>query len=747
MKPSALADTPSVGVAPGERIPRYGTFLLATVAVGLPLTSRGSLWGGAPGAMWPELVAVPVWLAAVAAGRRAWLRAGSGAWWAIALHLAAVLISMVVVVVGLHRIASPVFLANVAAAAGSWFGAWSTADPLYPVRSAAIYVAGPLFFLAARVAFRGRPLGEALDRMLLWGGAVAAALAVAQAASGRGLFVESTTGEPAVPRAAGPLPDPNAFASYLALVAAFGAVVWAERVASGRGGVRNAQLAAAIAWGMLIAVGLWVSGSRAAPLALVVLLAASMMGRAASTASIASRKRLVGAAVAILLALSALVAIASIGGYGAVPDQSRVHRFFSTFDVGQSAMRMLRGRPVLWQAGATMVLDEPIVGVGTGRYGVELGGRLPVGLWGVMTAENAHNYYLQAAAELGLVGAVTLLMILAVALAPLWSHRSETRPRAALYGAAAWCLTSIVGHPQLVPSLQLFFWGLLGAVTAAYALPRLDPGRTAVLIVLGLLAGRLAQEASTAAPGRALYAAGLHEREPTSPGAEIVRWTASRSRLDLRREGEVAELRFFVSHDRFPVTVRSVAGPWHEEHRFIDGGWKTLAYYLPGDARGRLSISLDTSPAFTTPEDARDLGVVLAPIRWRELGSEPTGAYPPETGIDGRRFRWASGVACFPLPDTAEVDVGLRADNPDLESEPLTVILTRAGAPDQSVSLGDRDWSSVTMPGGDGADDVICVQTSRTWNPRVETGSADARELGVAVSLPEMQISGANAGR
>ena len=42
-----------------------------------------------------------------------------------------------------------------------------------------------------------------------------------------------------------------------------------------------------------------------------------------------------------------------------------------------------------------------------------------------------------------------------------------------------------------------------------------------------------------------------------------------RARLDLRREGVVAELRFFVSHDRFPVTVTSAAGPWSES--LLDG--------------------------------------------------------------------------------------------------------------------------------------------------------------------------------
>ncbi len=714
------------------------------VLVGLPLTSRASLWGGATGAMWPELLALPVWIAAISAGRRRWASAGRGAWPAILLYVAAVVASTLIVLSEQHRIGSPALAENLTGAIASWFGAWSTADPLYPLRSAVVYIAGPLFFVAVRVVWdSGRP-PALFERLILWGGAVAASVAIIQAVSGRGLFPESALGGPVVFRAAGPLPDPNAFASYLALAAAFGAVVWAARLDAGGVEARTRSLVTAGAWGTLIAGGLWFSGSRAAVFTLVGLLVGWLVTKALkSPARGGIRTRLAAGVAVILLGLVGLVGVASVGGYGNMPDQSRLHRFLSTFDVGQSTMRMFRGRPVLWQAGVTMVADEPVVGIGSGRYGVELGNRLPVELWGVTTAENAHNYYLQAAAENGLVSLLALVLLLAVAARALWEDRAQMRARATLFGALAWCLTCVVGHPQLIPSLQLFFWGFVGMATAGHRLPRLGPGRAGVLIVLALLAGRVGQEALSASSGPSLYAAGLHQREPAPPGGETLRWTASHSRLDLRREGNVVELRFFVAHDEFPVTVRSAVGPWFEERRYFDGGWKTLAYYVPLSPSDRLPISLDTSPSFSPAGDSRDLGVMLAPLRWYRGGlREPLGTYPPEREPDGRLFRWTSGVACFPLAGSGDIEVGLRADNPDLETRPLVVILTTAEGERHTVRVTDRAWTKLALSGSESAAaEVLCVQTSRTWNPRAETGSADSRDLGVAISIsPETAV-------
>ena len=722
---------------------RDGTGLLlgAIVLAGLPLLSRATLWGGAAEATWPELVALPVWIAALLAGRTAWQRAGLGVWPALGLYAAAIVAGVVVALLGNHHLGSPVMMAKLATAVGGWFGAWSTSDPLYPLKSSTTYLAGPLFFVAVRSIWREGRRPRRFDALIVWGGAAAAALAVMQASLGRGLVFEGSAAGPLVARAPGPFPDPNSFAAYLALVAAFGAVTWTARVCECPRSARKLQIAAAGSWAILILAGLWVSGSRAALLALVALLLVFLVAKPnILPARSSSRMRLVLVAVAIGTVLVGLLAVASLGSFGSSPNETRMQRYLSALDLSQPSMRLLRGRPALWSAGVTMVMDEPVVGVGSGRFGVELPGRIPDELWGVVRAENAHNYYLQLAAEIGIVGFLCFFVVLAAAFGALWTNRREVGAIAALFGAGAWCLTSLAGHPQLIPSLQLFFWGFLGMASSGYPLPRISPRFTVLSILLVLLVARVGQAALLDERGPALYATGLHDREFSEPGNEVRRWTAEHAELDLRREGHVVEVRFFVAHDALPVAVRSGTGPWSEERHFFDGGWKTLTYYVPGTASNRLLISLDTAPAYVVEGDPRRLGVVMAPLRWRwDRPREPLGTYAVEQDEEGRRFRWTAGVACLPLAGDGEVEVALRAGNPDLDVNPLNVTLSREGAPPQTVSLGDRGWQSVRLPASDTAEDILCVQSARTWNPRIESGSADSRDLGVAIALGDAE--------
>ena len=60
----------------------------------------------------------------------------------------------------------------------------------------------------------------------------------------------------------------------------------------------------------------------------------------------------------------------------------------------------------------------------------------------------------------------------------------------------------------------------------------------------------------------------------------------------------------------------------------------------------------------------------------------------------------------------------------------LAIIVAR-----QAVSIADRTWQPVRIPAGDGVANVLCVQTDRTWNPRLDLGQPDIRDLGVAIAL------------
>jgi O-antigen ligase len=96
---------------------------------------------------------------------------------------------------------------------------------------------------------------------------------------------------------------------------------------------------------------------------------------------------------------------------------------------------------------------------------------MPPGIRAIYGHENAHNYFLQVATELGLVGFVLLLWWLGAPLARVWhSARNDARNDASDSmllavgcGCAAYLLTCVTGHPFLVIEAAIPFWVSLAA--------------------------------------------------------------------------------------------------------------------------------------------------------------------------------------------------------------------------------------------------------------------------------------------
>jgi O-antigen ligase len=125
----------------------------------------------------------------------------------------------------------------------------------------------------------------------------------------------------------------------------------------------------------------------------------------------------------------------------------------------------------MWFAGIRMLEEKPIFGHGPGTFFKKLDnyyrpwdqGRRP-------PHENSHNYFIQVAAETGLLGLVGFLWVVFTGITvgftrPL--NEERTRARLLTIGLAGYLLTALFGHP-LVLSVQAFlFWGCLGILTVA----------------------------------------------------------------------------------------------------------------------------------------------------------------------------------------------------------------------------------------------------------------------------------------
>lgn len=241
-------------------------------------------------------------------------------------------------------------------------------------------------------------------------------------------------------RAYGAFEQPNPYAGYLGLTlpVALGLVIAVLLPVAGR--ARGWWLAWAGGCGALMLVALVMSWSRGAWLGV-----AAAVG-AISLAVVVRRGR-----VAVLLVLAGLVVayVVLAGGLSRLPP-ALVERFSDlTPYVGLSDVRgaevtdanfAVLERMAHWQSALAMWTDHPWLGVGIGNYEPAYG-RYALPQWPDALG-HAHNYYLNIAAEAGLLGLAAYLLLWGAALLGAW--RATQRARGAAWGVALGILGIVV---------------------------------------------------------------------------------------------------------------------------------------------------------------------------------------------------------------------------------------------------------------------------------------------------------------
>jgi hypothetical protein len=251
------------------------------------------------------------------------------------------------------------------------------------------------------------------------------------------------------------VPDVNAAASHFLL----GGVVVVGALASRARG--------RVFWGLGLAIvlaALWIAGSRAAMVALAVmglLLVAGPRLVASGWRWPALSSRVVGVAAVLVLVLLVLAPTA-MGSASAMRG---------------SASRSLSVREEFLITSVRMTATAPVLGVGVGTYYQRSSEFMPPGIKKLYGRENAHDYFMQTAAELGVVGVVAFLWLLGASLGPLWHQVGPdgraTRALSVLGALVAFLLTCVTGHPLLVIEVSVPFWALLGVALGG----RLSDGR------------------------------------------------------------------------------------------------------------------------------------------------------------------------------------------------------------------------------------------------------------------------------
>ncbi len=209
-----------------------------------------------------------------------------------------------------------------------------------------------------------------------------------------------------------------------------------------------------IAAGVVMLPGLWLTGSRSAALG-AILIGASVIPLARRR--VRARATRAGAAAIVVLA------VGTVGATMVAATQSAEQG---------SAMGALRMRVEFLVTSGRMFVSAPAFGVGIGRYHERSAEFMPSSLRAIYPFENAHNYFAQQFAELGLVGGALFLWLIGAGVRAGWKGLTgmdgASAPLLALVaGSIGYLLTCVTGHPLLVPEAAVPFWGAFGVMIGA----------------------------------------------------------------------------------------------------------------------------------------------------------------------------------------------------------------------------------------------------------------------------------------
>lgn len=254
--------------------------------------------------------------------------------------------------------------------------------------------------------------------------------------------------------------DYNAAGSYFAMAALL-AVALAFRSANRWGWI--AAAAATFA-------AMYLTGSRAAYVAAVIALAGAVLMHRTG----ASRRRLAALAGIGLAAGAVVIAIVML-----VPHRGNQQSTLMAADV----------RIEMAKVGGRMIARYPVFGIGLGEFYQRSGDFSPWALFEkfpVAVHENAHNNFVQVAAELGVPGGLLFLWLVFGALfVAAHGVHADTLRLFVLAALAAFVLTWMAGHPLLVHAPAYVFWIVLGAAAGSASVPVLHPSPRSGLVAAG----------------------------------------------------------------------------------------------------------------------------------------------------------------------------------------------------------------------------------------------------------------------
>jgi hypothetical protein len=427
----------------------------------------------------------------------------------------------------------------------------------------------------------------------------------------------------------------------------------------------------------------------------------------------------------------------------------------------------------LWNRAFNICREYPLVGSGSGTF-ARISSFFSDPNSRYHERFNAHNYFFQFAAELGLPALLIFLSIIFCAFRGLFStldrfRQSDLICQGLVLGLSAYLITMLTGHALLLSHQQFLFWFGMALVTIPYyqagrrslsdKVARWTPVLIGILTVT-LVLGHLEKLYSGDIRLR-LHEYGFYDDENWD--GEKMRWTWRKTTSRAMAESDLFGFKVAAtpSNSQEPEGLRFrlfLNDNLLDEINFFNGGNQSRYYYIPYLRDQEVEIKTEVSqtfiPRFIGPSrDPRELGVAMSPFtylkimpkdgigfhNWEISENHDLVEWPQDRPL---RYRWTGMHGSINL--RSEFQKGgvlfLRCSHPDIGENPVWVNILTDGKLIKQENFVDHNWKKVVLTTEDIAGfKGLTLQVSRTWNPKLAGISQDGRDLGVAIALLEAE--------
>jgi hypothetical protein len=334
-------------------------------------------------------------------------------------------------------------------------------------------------------------------------------------------------------RRAGTFTDPNALGVGIGLLVPLLAAALPRR-GTARDAPRRALALLALA---AAPVALESSGSRTGLLLTAVAVVAGGIGLA--RARLVSRKALLAALAAAVLAGAALVPALPRGG--GIASGGLIQRLGAGLS-SSSFADLANHRTLFWRTALEMTWDEPLSGIGLAGFPYEFPGAYARRHGAIGVTDGATNAFLEVAAECGLPGLALAIFAVVPLLTRAWNATFVKTPLDGVARAAGAALLGLFVACQTGSHLRFPEIGLLAGLVAGFLfVPRLeararpeeeapaDGAHVPALLAAAGIAGAFAAALSTAAPGAPFRLGRWIGLYSAAPSPNPFRWSGPRA--------------------------------------------------------------------------------------------------------------------------------------------------------------------------------------------------------------------------